>query len=274
MAEGPANDTADVARHHRLVFGRRPFGGQDGARRAPGIGSSLELHGFRDYVLGDDLRHVDWRGYARNDQLRVRLHEAQVAPHVDVLLDGSASMAVTGPKVRTVQDLVRAFVFWAADADCRSRVLLLGGEEIASDDVAEKVFVGTSPPAPPRVALRPLGLRVLITDALWADDPQPVLQRLAAGCSQFVAVQVLDAFEQAPTEMAAVRLVDCETGQRRELRLDRAACDAYRERLERLCAAFADAVRALGGTSVRLTAGAFATICAEDLTNAGIVEPT
>src|SRR5437773_6848401 len=59
-------------------------------------GSSLEFRDYRGYEPGDDLRHVDWNAFARSDQLNVKLYREEVAPHLDVMIDGSRSMALAG----------------------------------------------------------------------------------------------------------------------------------------------------------------------------------
>src|SRR4051794_10405332 len=67
-------------------------GGAAGSR----AGSSLEFQDHRGYEPGDDLRHVDWNAFARTDQLSVKLYREEVAPHLDLLVDGSRSMALEG----------------------------------------------------------------------------------------------------------------------------------------------------------------------------------
>ena len=67
-------------------------GGHQGAR----AGSSLEFREHREYEPGDDLRHIDWNAYARSDQLVVKLYHEEVTPHLDIVLDGSRSMALEG----------------------------------------------------------------------------------------------------------------------------------------------------------------------------------
>ena len=39
--------------------------GKLGEVRASSVGSSMELHDFREYQPGDDLRHIDWNAVAR-----------------------------------------------------------------------------------------------------------------------------------------------------------------------------------------------------------------
>src|SRR5262249_19380726 len=59
-------------------------------------GSSLEFKDHRGYEPGDDLRHIDWNAYARSDQLTVKLFREEVTPHLDIVVDGSRSMALEG----------------------------------------------------------------------------------------------------------------------------------------------------------------------------------
>ena len=68
-----------------------PMVGTTLANRA---GSSLEFMDHRDYHPGDDLRRIDWNAYARSDKLTVKLYREEVNPHLDILIDGSRSMAL------------------------------------------------------------------------------------------------------------------------------------------------------------------------------------
>ena len=86
---------------YRLVVPSTALSGGAGDRMGRGTGASLEFTDFRDYVAGDDLRHVDWRAYARTDGLKVRLFRDEVAPHLDLVLDVSAS--IIGPWRRSAR---------------------------------------------------------------------------------------------------------------------------------------------------------------------------
>ena len=94
----------------RLAWPDRAAAGRAGDRLGRGTGASLEFVDFRDYTPGDDLRHVDWRAYARTDALQVRLFREEVAPHVDLIVDGSASMASTPAKAAALRDLASCLV--------------------------------------------------------------------------------------------------------------------------------------------------------------------
>ena len=267
-----ADDRAALAAF-RLRLGDRRFRGRAGGRRGHGAGSSLEFLDFRDYVPGDDLRHVDWRGYARSEVLRVRLHEEEVAPFVDLVVDPSASMAVTAAKARAARALAVAFAQWSHQEGCAARVLQLGGGLV---DPAGLGFDETTPvdaPAAPLVPLRRAGARILLTDGLWPGDPAPLLHALQGGASRFLCVQLLDPWELAPPVGDALQLVDCEGERRLELRLDARTVAGYRQRLQRLCERLRTLVVGAGGSYVLVEAGPLGAMASGPLSAALVVEP-
>ncbi len=259
-----------VASRYRLHLDRRRFRGHLGGQRGRGAGASQEFLDFRDYTPGDDVRHIDWQGFARSEQLRVRLFEAEVAPHVDLVVDTSPSMVVTPRKAAAAHSLWLALRQWAHSDGARLRTLTLGGEQ-----ADEEPAWGSGPVAPavPMAPLRRDGLRVLLTDGLWRESPTALLHTLAAGAAHFVCVQLLDPWELAPTIGDVVTLFDCETGERHERRLDRRTVAAYQERLQRLCDEVRTTVLATGGIYVRTVADSLATMCERDLVPASVLEP-
>lgn len=63
-----------------------------GERRSKRRGFSSEFADYRNYVEGDDLRHIDWNIYGRLDRLFLKLFMEEEDLHVHVLLDTSRSM--------------------------------------------------------------------------------------------------------------------------------------------------------------------------------------
>jgi uncharacterized protein (DUF58 family) len=84
----------EVAQLGRLVVGSRftVEGQLQGAHRSPLKGFSVEFADYRQYVSGDDLRHLDWRVYGRQERLYIRQYEEECNLRVHLLLDGSHSM--------------------------------------------------------------------------------------------------------------------------------------------------------------------------------------
>jgi uncharacterized protein (DUF58 family) len=64
-----------------------------GGHKSRRKGSSIEFADYRDYQLGDELRRVDWRLYARTDRLHIRETHEETPLRVVLLLDVSPSMA-------------------------------------------------------------------------------------------------------------------------------------------------------------------------------------
>ncbi len=63
-----------------------------GMHRSPYFGQSVEFRQHRAYAPGDDLRHVDWKVWARQDRLTVKQFEEDTNLRCHLLVDVSASM--------------------------------------------------------------------------------------------------------------------------------------------------------------------------------------
>ncbi len=71
-------------------------GSVSGRHQSPHRGSSVEFAEYRKYVPGDDVRHVDWRVYARSDRFYMKEFEADTNLRCCLVLDASGSMKFGG----------------------------------------------------------------------------------------------------------------------------------------------------------------------------------
>ena len=71
-----------------------------GMHKSPLRGFSTEFAQHRQYVPGDELKHVDWRVYARSGRYYVKLFEAETNFNANLLLDASASMHFGGDRAQ------------------------------------------------------------------------------------------------------------------------------------------------------------------------------
>lgn len=67
-----------------------------GVHESPFHGFSVEFSEYRDYQPGDDLRHIDWRLYARHDRLYVKLYQQETNTRFYLVCDTSGSMSYRG----------------------------------------------------------------------------------------------------------------------------------------------------------------------------------
>jgi uncharacterized protein (DUF58 family) len=99
---------------HRLdqldVLSRKVLHGKlKGERRSKKRGQSVEFADYRNYVVGDDLRFIDWNLYARLDRLFLRLFMEEEDMSVSLLVDVSRSMDYGEPnKLHYAKQLVAA----------------------------------------------------------------------------------------------------------------------------------------------------------------------
>ncbi|MCC6928471.1 MAG: DUF58 domain-containing protein [Gemmatimonadaceae bacterium] len=63
-----------------------------GLHRSPHLGFSTDFAEHRPYAPGDDIRHIDWRVYARTERYYLKEFETETNTNFMVLLDVSASM--------------------------------------------------------------------------------------------------------------------------------------------------------------------------------------
>ena len=63
-----------------------------GLHKSPYRGASVEFAEHREYVPGDDIKHVDWKLYARSDRYYIKQYEEETNLRTQILLDASESM--------------------------------------------------------------------------------------------------------------------------------------------------------------------------------------
>ncbi len=107
-----------------------------GLHDSPFHGFSVEFSDYRNYQPGDDLRHLDWRLYARSDRLCVKRYMQETNARFYVLCDTSASMnyrgaSAWGSKLECAKVLAAALTwFLLKQNDAAGMVSLTGGGEI------------------------------------------------------------------------------------------------------------------------------------------------
>src|SRR3954451_10463192 len=63
-----------------------------GEHKSPFKGFSVEFVQHREYVPGDDIRHIDWKSYGRSERYTIKQYEQETNFIGHVLLDASNSM--------------------------------------------------------------------------------------------------------------------------------------------------------------------------------------
>ncbi len=295
-----------AAARWRLPFSRQAWRGLAGNWSGAGAGSSLDFQDHRNYVPGDDPRHIHWQAFARTGALTMKLYRAEVAPFVDVVVDVSASMGLTPAKVARTDELVAFCVACADRAGAPVRLHAAAGRSIrpiAAEEVRAdrwrarlEAAVGAAAPlsrtevsrergagatttesreaAPPGpLHWRAGAMKILISDLLFPGDPSALLVPLAAGAGIGVVLAPILEEEGDLPWRGNVELTDCESGQVRRQRIDDGLAARYREAYARHFALWREACRKRGVLFARVPCnGALSQVLSVEAFSAGVVE--
>jgi uncharacterized protein (DUF58 family) len=292
-----------AAARWRLPFSRQAWRGLAGNWIGAGAGSSLDFQDHRNYVPGDDPRHIHWQAFARTGALTMKLYRAEVAPFVDLVVDLSASMTLTPAKKMRTDELVAFCVECADRAGAPVRVHVAAGrslravapDEIRTDRWRARLEAGpgkgdvapessgkpiADSPRPTSFSLPPLlwrpgALKVLISDLLFPGDPTSLLIPLAAGSGVGVVLAPTLAEEADLPWRGNVELTDCETETVRRQRVDEPLAQRYRAAYGRHFALWREASRKRGILFARIPSeGTLSLALAGEGHASGAIEPT
>jgi len=117
-------DPVELSKISRLEIRARLIveGFISGLHKSPYHGASVEFAEHREYVPGDDIRHIDWKVYGRSDRYYIKQYEEETNLRTHVLLDASESMDFgTGAMTkleygRTLAAALSYLILWQQDA--------------------------------------------------------------------------------------------------------------------------------------------------------------
>jgi uncharacterized protein (DUF58 family) len=212
----------------KLRSRRRASGVRVGERKSIRRGQSQEFADHRPYVMGDDLRFLDWHLYARLDSLWVKLFEEESDRTIQVLMDCSAS--VQGAKLTYAKEAAAALSFVALGRS--DRVVVAGlNDQLAHYSPARRgrsaakalfdslvtIEAGGATNMPRAVSgfprQRGAGIGLFFTDFLFEEGIELSLKRLLARGVELHAFHVLAPSEIRPKLTGDVLLIDQETGE-------------------------------------------------------------
>ncbi|MCO6436474.1 MAG: DUF58 domain-containing protein [Phycisphaerae bacterium] len=237
-----------------LVSRKILAGKMRGERLTKRRGQSVEFADHRNYVVGDDLRFLDWNIYARLERLFIKLFLEEEDLHVSILFDMSRSMDWGDPHKGLYARRVAAAVAYiglvnfdrvslygyseglmyelggirgrrmiAKVADFLQRVEYEGSSQLAA---AGRQFAIRNP--------RP-GIVLLVSDFFEKGGYEEGLRFLLARKYDIYALQVLSPEEVDPPLVGDLKLTDVEDGDEAEVTVTRALLNRYKRNLEAYC---------------------------------------
>jgi uncharacterized protein (DUF58 family) len=238
---------------HLHLVSRKVFAGNLRAeRRTRKVGSGIEFADHRTYARGDDFRYIDWNLYGRLDRLLLRLFEEEEDLHIYILVDCSDSMAIGQPlpKLHYAMQVGAALTYVGLANLDRVSIIPFSNRLIdrlpptrgknrifrvfqflrdcdigGTTDLAEcmKAFVTQN---------KRRGLAVLISDFYDPKGFEQGLNTLRYHKFEPFVLEVYDLREASPKLQGDLALVDCETGDTREVTVSKSLLEAYEREFE------------------------------------------
>lgn len=226
----------------RLPLRSRVWKGQAGEFTGAGTGSSLDFQDHRNYLPGDDPRHINWQAYARTGTYTMKLFREEVRPVIDLLIDASDSMWFDAVKARRAAELVYFVTESARAAGSSPAFHLLRGEStrmVAPEALVTHAWLdearsmaaadAAATPVVERVPLRANAVRVFVSDLLFAADPEALVRVLAGRHGSPIILAPFLSTEATPEWAGNYEFVDAERGTRHPHRIEPGVLRRYKE---------------------------------------------
>lgn len=252
---GPILDAPFLKKLEKLsLISKRPFAGQmKGEKRSVKRGTSVEFADYREYMLGDDLRYVDWNTAARLEKLFIKLFIEEEDLYLALLIDTSKSMDFGKPKKLHYAARVAASLGYIGLSNYdRVSVSAFAGSlqtplptkrgkaGVMSffdylnrlEAQGETSFAASMKSFAARAKYR--GVAIVLSDFLdpnWADG----IKSLLARGYQIALIHTLDEEELNPTLVGDLRIIDSETGESKEMSVNPALLARYQAQLDVFC---------------------------------------
>ena len=218
-------DPTQLARLGSLPIRARVIveGALSGLHRASMHGASVEFAEHKEYSPGDELRHIDWRAYAKGDRYYVKQYEQESQLTVYLVLDASASMTFAGgglPKLEYAGLLLAALAYLGIQQQDKVGLLACGDHKIETmvpprartnhlhdllsvmDQVMTRGGSGDESPAPALIRIAELARRrralIILASDLFDTDDETVraLCQLRAQRHDVSVLHILDPHER------------------------------------------------------------------------------
>lgn len=168
-----------------------------GLHRSPFVGFSVEFNSHREYVQGDDLRHVNWKLYARSRRLYVKEFDAETNMNVYIMLDISKSMECANTGCSKLH-------YGSALAAALAHLALKQHDAVGITLFADRVVSHLRPSAKPH-QLQEILQTIATTDARPVSDVARAFHQAAElAPHRGLVVLISDLFDDLPTVMNGI----------------------------------------------------------------------
>ena len=229
------------------------FGGKHLVRT---YGQTVEFADYREYMLGDDIRRIDWNLYSRFEKFFLKLFTDERQMHTQIFLDCSASMGKANPTkgayaiaaaaalgFLSVHNMDKVSFKLIKDTRAEDPFGTIVGKQAffrAMSTLEDVQFVDDASISDAVTSCHTGskdGLTIIISDFFTENDWKKAVDYLCYKNRQVLLLQVLTPEEVDPVYSGRVNLIDSESadltdGKNMKLKITRGMLAAYEEALK------------------------------------------
>lgn len=263
--------------------------GGGGNRKSRSKGSSVEFSDFREYVMGDDFRRIDWNAYGRFDKLFVKLFMEEQEAMINIFVDSSKSMDFGNPKKSEltlklsgvlsflalnnldrvcINSLNKDFIKQSSAVTGRSMFdrcisflegISFEGETDLNASIKKK-------------DVRSRGMSVIISDFFTTGGIEEAIKYLMYKKQDVLLIHVLSPEELNPGLEGQVRLMDSETGRAMDVAVTPALLKQYHNKLNDFINNIREFCSRVGASYIQVSsADSIEKIVFEQFTGTGVI---
>ncbi len=235
----------------KMSLNMRLSQGMSGIRKSSAKGSSVEFSDFREYMLGDDIRRIDWNAYGRTDKLYIKQFMEEKEGIFQIFIDTSRSMCFGEvPKSKMalqvagalsyiiLNNLDRVYINEMKENFLTRGKGVTGGAAFSHvlNDLNRITFDGKTTLNKTILSrqVRPGGVSVIISDFLDREGIEDAMKYLAFKKQAVVLIQILSREEMAVNYEGTLNILDMETDERVKITMSNATIKKYKEQVEDL----------------------------------------
>lgn len=243
----------------RILVKQKSQIGRSGERKSNAKGNSVEFSDFREYILGDDIRKIDWNAYGRMDKLFVKLFMEEKEENFHILIDCSKSMdfgeqnkSVLARRLGAIfsymvlYNMDRLYVGALKEHSVQLTKGMIGQQAFQKvlKELEQYTFDGATNLTEniKKITFSGKGVTVLISDFYEEGGLEELVKYLSYKKQEIFLIQVLAQEEIEPDMEGTLSLIDSETSEEEKITMSnkvikeyQATLSQFETELERIC---------------------------------------
>lgn len=225
--------------------------GMSGARKSSAKGNSVEFSDFREYMLGDDIRRIDWNAYGRTDKLYIKQFMEEKEAVFQIFIDTSRSMEFgKQPKSKMALQIAGALsyiILHNLDRVCINEMRensVSKGKGVTGKNAfgnilrdLERIRFDGKTTLNEAILKRPLqsgGVSFIISDFLDEAGIEEAIKYLSFKKQTIVLIQVLAKEEIEANYEGTLNLIDMETNEAVKITMSNSTIAKYHDQIQKL----------------------------------------